>query len=583
MRNRVDGRWDVAAVAMLTTLLAVATHRTMGRFFVAYMEEFILSRQTASWPGFVILGCHRLAGLLVGMLHKRLSLFSIGLLGSFLAWSGITVSAFVPNIAWMSFTMGFVHGIGSGTTIQSHTVVVLHHFMKYRGVAAGIMYAANPVSALLFPAVLAGLHNAYGFRGTLLVYSAIIMHMSALSIILKEPPWASSVGKKTEMRLHGKQGERKVSAELSACHVRLMAQADEPAAAAFSMEKILHEADRRTLSSLKADTVEPQIDERVAQVTSFDDDGLGQACSEHTQERILLHQSSVKFRIANANNEYLSSQTSQESQLKTLAPSANIIRSCRGCSEQLHLIRVTEHHSQDVSRTSTAAKKTAVSISNECGTCAVVVSRSRLSTLSIERLRRVLRSTLPAEFSAASFTVAVLGSTLLDYVNTVHIFTMVDYARDKVVSHTHAVMALTYAALPELLGRLLIPLIADIGWVSRPFLTCGCAVSAGALFALTPEATQVMHLVMRGLSSVLMGALVTMKIVLVADYMGTEAVCVVSGVSGSFLVPGLLCNPFIFGECYSSFVVCMRINAFIVLSCRFALIRKHCINLLEVT
>ncbi|KAH6937729.1 hypothetical protein HPB50_003718 [Hyalomma asiaticum] len=132
MRNRVDCRWDVVVVAMLTTLFAVATNRTMGWFFVAYMDEFGLGRQTASWPGFVILGCHRVSGLLVGMLHKHLSLFLIGLLGSFFAWGGITVSAFAPSIAWMSFTTGFVHGMGSGIVIQAHTVVVLQHFSKYR-------------------------------------------------------------------------------------------------------------------------------------------------------------------------------------------------------------------------------------------------------------------------------------------------------------------------------------------------------------------------------------------------------------------------------------------------------------------
>ncbi|KAH7965803.1 hypothetical protein HPB49_011238 [Dermacentor silvarum] len=136
---------------------------------------------------------------------------------------------------------------------------------------------------------------------------------------------------------------------------------------------------------------------------------------------------------------------------------------------------------------------------------------------------------------------------LLDYVNSVHLFTMVDYARDKGVSRTHASMALTYAAAPEILGRLLLPFIADIGWVSRPSLTCGCVIAAGILFGVTPETTQVMHLVLRALSSVSMAALLTMRQVLIADYMGPEVVSIVSGVSGSLLVPVLLCNPMIFG------------------------------------
>ncbi|XP_037510176.2 monocarboxylate transporter 11-like [Rhipicephalus sanguineus] len=331
---------------MFTNLFAVATSRTMGWFYVAFIEEFSLNRETSSWPGFLLMCCHRTSGLLVGMLHKHMSLFLIGLMGSFLAWGGMAASAFAPSISWMSFTMGIVHGIGAGVVIQSHTVVVLQHFSKYRGVAAGSMFTANPTSAILFPAVLSALNDAYGFRGAVLVYGALIMHISALCPILKEPPWITNAGTMRENGVHGNQ-----------------------------------------------------------------------------------------------------------------------------------------------------------------------------------RLR----------------------STLVDYVNTVHIYTMVDYARDKGVSRTHATMSITYAAPPEILGRLLVPLIADMGWLSRPFLACGCAITAGLLFAVTPETVQITHLVLRALSSVTMGVLATMKTVLVADYMGTDAVCVVSGVSGSLLVPLMLCNPLIFG------------------------------------
>ncbi|XP_049517578.1 uncharacterized protein LOC119441785 isoform X2 [Dermacentor silvarum] len=110
MRNRVDCRWDVAAVALLAQLFASATNRSVGWFYVAYIEEFNVDRQTASWPGSVLLACHRSSGLLVGVLHKRLSMFWIGLIGSVFLCGGIMASAFAPSIAWISFTMGFVHG-----------------------------------------------------------------------------------------------------------------------------------------------------------------------------------------------------------------------------------------------------------------------------------------------------------------------------------------------------------------------------------------------------------------------------------------------------------------------------------------
>ncbi|XP_065281113.1 monocarboxylate transporter 5-like [Dermacentor albipictus] len=110
MRNRVDCRWDVAAVALVANLFASATNRGMGWFYVAFIEEFSVDRQTASWPGSILLACYRSSGMLVAVLHKRISLFWIGLVGSVFLWGGMMASAFAPSIAWISFTMGFVHG-----------------------------------------------------------------------------------------------------------------------------------------------------------------------------------------------------------------------------------------------------------------------------------------------------------------------------------------------------------------------------------------------------------------------------------------------------------------------------------------
>ncbi|XP_075727683.1 monocarboxylate transporter 9-like [Rhipicephalus microplus] len=238
MRNRIDCRWDVVAVAMLTNLFAVATSRTMGWFYVAFIEEFGLNRQSTSWPGFLLMCCHRTAGLLVSVLHKHMSLFLIGLLGSFFAWGGMAVSAFAPSISWMSFTMGIVHGIGSGVVIQAHTVVVLQHFSKYRGIAAGFMFTANPVSAILFPAVLSALNDAFGLRGAVVIYGALIMNISALCPVLKEPPWIARAGAIREEGARGHHREHKTSIDSTGCDMKLLAKSDEPAATAFSNEKI---------------------------------------------------------------------------------------------------------------------------------------------------------------------------------------------------------------------------------------------------------------------------------------------------------------------------------------------------------
>lgn len=137
---------------------------------------------------------------------------------------------------------------------------------------------------------------------------------------------------------------------------------------------------------------------------------------------------------------------------------------------------------------------------------------------------------------------------MLDYVNAVHLSTLVDYALDRGVSRVHAELTVTYASAPEIVGRVLLPLAADVGLVSRPALTAGNVVALGAFLAVTPETSGATHVVLRAASSLALATLMTMKHVLVADYFGTDAVALLSGASGVLLVPVLLSNPAIIGH-----------------------------------
>ncbi|KAH7960552.1 hypothetical protein HPB49_021076 [Dermacentor silvarum] len=152
---------------------------------------------------------------------------------------------------------------------------------------------------------------------------------------------------------------------------------------------------------------------------------------------------------------------------------------------------------------------------------------------------------------AADPTSAIAFPALLSYLRSMY----VDYALDRGVSRAHAELTVTYASAPEIVGRVLLPLIADVGLVSRPALTAGNMVALGAFLAVTPETSGATHVVLRAASSLALATLMTMKHVLVADYFGTDAVALLSGASGVLLVPVLLSNPAIIGECIASLAI----------------------------
>ncbi|CAN7986395.1 unnamed protein product, partial [Ixodes pacificus] len=69
------------------------------------------------------------------------------------------------------------------------SVLLNMYFDRYRALTSGIYYSGMSCSGLAFPKFLAYLQDKYGFRGTLLIYGGITIHVTAFGLLLKEPPW----------------------------------------------------------------------------------------------------------------------------------------------------------------------------------------------------------------------------------------------------------------------------------------------------------------------------------------------------------------------------------------------------------
>ncbi|KAK8778124.1 hypothetical protein V5799_020535 [Amblyomma americanum] len=121
---------------------------------------------------------------IVFILQRYLTVPHITLLGSFLLWVPLIGAAFCPNIAWMSLTLGAFHGLGAGIVHVSLMVVLGEHFDKYLAVASGLRDAGTTLCAFAFPSLLSFLHSKYDLRGTLLVYSALSMHVTVVALFL---------------------------------------------------------------------------------------------------------------------------------------------------------------------------------------------------------------------------------------------------------------------------------------------------------------------------------------------------------------------------------------------------------------
>lgn len=130
-----------------------------------------------------------LPGTVSGPLAQAFSPKPVILCGSIMIVIGLLASVFAPNLAWLTFTYGLVFGSGLGTVYQINVIFLQQYFIKMRGLALGMNYAGSTTAGFVFPIFIAFLLGEYGFQGTLLIVSGVLMHIFVLCLTHKEAPW----------------------------------------------------------------------------------------------------------------------------------------------------------------------------------------------------------------------------------------------------------------------------------------------------------------------------------------------------------------------------------------------------------
>ncbi|XP_077511235.1 monocarboxylate transporter 9-like [Amblyomma americanum] len=185
----VDTCWYMAGLCGLVTFMTSATIRSSGFLYIGMMEEFRVDRGQAAWPICLFGAVSNFAGIVAGPLCQRFGPVPVMYAGSVTMWMGLITCSFSPNITWMTATLGILFGFGSGIVFMMLFVFINQYFDKYKGLALGIMYTGSTSSAFVFPRLLLFLKETYNFRSSVMIFGAIVMHVTAISLVLKEPVW----------------------------------------------------------------------------------------------------------------------------------------------------------------------------------------------------------------------------------------------------------------------------------------------------------------------------------------------------------------------------------------------------------
>ncbi|XP_049519482.1 uncharacterized protein LOC125943941 [Dermacentor silvarum] len=364
-------------------------------------------------------------------------------------------------MTWMTVTFGFIQGAGSGIVSVAVTVVIMMYFDKYRGFATGIRYAGYSLSSLLYPPVLALLDELFSFRQVLLLFGAISLHLTPLVLALKEPPWAkmSAPPKRRIVKGSTKFCGSTVST-VEECRQEERTNSTETFTPSFSVnarENILRSnnsfGNGHTYES-KSVVDQPAREIKCPKYVSNGQAKLVQAYFAYSRNTITNQDVGI--------NEGIKSGSSIPTTLVGAAKNYAILQ--RGqlpeaSGETQTPVGVTDGDNSTSSSETTRLQET---------------SRLRLLVNPI-------------------FWAVVLGGVLADYTDCAVMTTLVDSALDRGATSYEADLSIACSAPSQLLGRALLPLIADVGFVNRTTLACACYFLFAASIALLATYTELRY------------------------------------------------------------------------------------------
>ncbi|KAM3967844.1 monocarboxylate transporter 9 [Aphomia sociella] len=127
-----------------------------------------------------------LGGIILNMMSKRFSLRLGGFLGASILSIGSFATVFITNTNQLPVTYGVLQGIGFGILTPVCYSTLNYYFKKNkRTTVMSICKGIQGVTLMGYPMMIKNFLTWYGFRGTLLIISAITLHTFPAMITMK--------------------------------------------------------------------------------------------------------------------------------------------------------------------------------------------------------------------------------------------------------------------------------------------------------------------------------------------------------------------------------------------------------------
>jgi len=169
--------WFISLGAFIALFWTAGLVKSYGVLFAEMMRMYPESISLASWIPAAMTTTALAMAPIASALCQKLNCRYVTLLGSLLASTGITLSAFMPNLQTMFVTLGVLTGAGIGLATTPGIILTARYFDKRRSMANALCLSGTAAGSFTLPILIGHLLNHYGFHGTLLIIGGCMLHV----------------------------------------------------------------------------------------------------------------------------------------------------------------------------------------------------------------------------------------------------------------------------------------------------------------------------------------------------------------------------------------------------------------------
>ncbi|CAL1548623.1 unnamed protein product [Lymnaea stagnalis] len=187
--ENIDGgyAWVVVFASFFNAFIIDGIGSSFGLMFQSMTDKFNASDFVMSFAGSLFMA-FLIMGTVSDQLTKKFGFRAVTIAGGVLSCLCFICSAFVPNVYVFILFYGLLTGCSCGLVFLPSIIIVNAYFQQKRGIANGIISAGSGAGLVVLGPLISYLLEGYSLQGTILILSAILLHMSVFSSLYRPPP-----------------------------------------------------------------------------------------------------------------------------------------------------------------------------------------------------------------------------------------------------------------------------------------------------------------------------------------------------------------------------------------------------------